>query len=548
MNWEEKPLNAIKPRKKKLSCSVLLAFRPSVRVGAVSLALFGGLSPVWAQQSAPAAAAAAPEAAPQASGARAWTITPSVQVSERISDNILLTNTDRKNDQVTEVAPGLRIEGQTARLKVNFDYQLRGLFYAQGSRSNHTQNSLNAFGTLEALENWLYLDFSGVISQQSISAFGTQNPNGSTVNVNPNSTETSNFRLSPYIKGRLLGYADYELRYERSTLNSDSSGAFDSDTQEWTGRLSGATAMANLGWSLEGRRTEIDYSGERKNESDLFRGLVNYLFTPEIRVSASVGSESNDYISGEKQTWNTHGYGFDWSPTERTMLSAFRERRFFGNGHTVSFTHRTPLTSWRISDSRDVSLAPATLSTVGLGTVYDLMYNLYQSSIPDPAQRNNFVRGLLQQSGISPNTPVLAGFLSSQASVQRQQEFSVAFQGVRNTVTFLASRSESQRLGTNLGAGAGDFAVTSRIRQHGYSLNWAHHLTPLSSMTVLASQQNSAGDANIQGTKLRTLTLSYSTKFDPRTTASLGVRRALFQSSVNPYQENAITGTLSVNF
>ncbi|MGE5386677.1 MAG: TIGR03016 family PEP-CTERM system-associated outer membrane protein, partial [Betaproteobacteria bacterium] len=328
----------------------------------------------------------------------------------------------------------------------------------------------------------------------------------------------------------------------------DSSGAFDSDTDEWLGRIYGATPMANLGWSLEGHGTQVDYSDGRKNESEMYRALMNYRFAPEIRVSASLGSERNDYISGNAQTWRTHGYGFDWSPSERTMLSAFRERRFFGNGHTVTFTHRTPLTSWRVSDTRDVSLAPNNLTTVGLGSIYDLMYNMYQSSIPDPIQREAFVRSLLQRGGIAANSQVLGGFLSSQATVQRQQEISVALLGARNTVTFLASRSENQRLGSTLGSGAGDFAVTSSIRQRGFSMNWAHHLTPLSTLSVMASQQNSAGDANIQSTKLRALTVSYSTKFDPKTTASLGVRRALFESSVNPYQENAITGTLSVIF
>ncbi len=540
---------------KDFSAKCMIASRPPMRVGAVSIALAGLFSPVWAQQAAvtaPAAspsapAASAPEpAAPGATQRPGWTITPTVEVTERLSDNILLTNTNRKHDEVTEISPGLRIDGQSARLKVHFDYQLRGIFYAQGSRSNHTQNALNTFGTLEAVDNLLYLDFSGVITQQSISAFGTQSP--SSVNVNANSTETANFRLSPYLKGRLLGYADYELRYTRSALRSDASGAFDSDTNEWMGKIHGATAMANLGWSLEGHGTQVDYSDGRKNESELFRGLLSYRFAPEIRVSASMGSERNDYLGGDAKTWQTHGYGFDWSPSERTLLSAFRERRFFGNGHTVTFTHRTPLTSWRISDTRDVSLAPSNLTTVGLGSIYDLLYNMYQSNIPDPIQREAFVRGLLQRGGVAANSQVLAGFLSSQATVQRQQEISVALQGVRNTVTFLASRSENQRLGSTLGAAAGDFAVTSSIRQRGFSMNWAHHLTPLSSLSVMASQQNSAGDANIQGTKLRTLNVSYSTKFDPKTTASLGVRRALFESSTNPYQENAITGTISVIF
>ncbi|MGE5386982.1 MAG: TIGR03016 family PEP-CTERM system-associated outer membrane protein, partial [Betaproteobacteria bacterium] len=178
------------------------ARRPPMGLCAISLALTGAFSPVWAQQTAasapaaalPAAAVSAPDPkAPEATQRRAWTITPTIEVTERLSDNILLTNTNRKSDEVTEISPGLRIDGQTARLKVHFDYQLRGIYYAEGSQSSHTQNALNTFGTLEAVDNLLYLDFSGVITQQSISAFGTQSP--STVNVNANSTETANFRL-----------------------------------------------------------------------------------------------------------------------------------------------------------------------------------------------------------------------------------------------------------------------------------------------------------------------------------------------------------------
>jgi uncharacterized protein (PEP-CTERM system associated) len=54
------------------------------------------------------------------------------------------------------------------------DYALSGLRYSTGNTSNNAQNALNAFGTLEAIDNWLFLDFSGNISQQIINPFGVQ--------------------------------------------------------------------------------------------------------------------------------------------------------------------------------------------------------------------------------------------------------------------------------------------------------------------------------------------------------------------------------------
>lgn len=80
---------------------------------------------------------------------------------------------------------------------------MNNIFYtADPSQNNNTQNSLNAFGTLEAVENWLFIDASGNIYQQSISAFGAApiSP-GVNTNVNSNITETSTYQVSPYIRG-----------------------------------------------------------------------------------------------------------------------------------------------------------------------------------------------------------------------------------------------------------------------------------------------------------------------------------------------------------
>ena len=160
-----------------------------------------------------------------------------------------------------QLPPGIRIDAKTARLKAYLDYALTGSFYSTSSASNRTQNSLNTFGTLEAISNWMYLDFSGQIAQQAISAFGAQSP--SNANINSNSTETSTYRLSPYIRGQLAGIAEYLLSYTWSTTQSNGSVASDIELADWAGQLKGSTPFQNLKWSIDATQQNANYSSGR---------------------------------------------------------------------------------------------------------------------------------------------------------------------------------------------------------------------------------------------------------------------------------------------
>ena len=133
---------------------------------------------------------------------RAWSVKPRISLTETFTDNANINRSasNTQNELITELAPGIRIEARTERLNAYLDYSLRGQFYARESDNNRSQNSLNTFGTLEAVENWLFLDFSGVIAQQTISALGTQSTSNTA--INNNSTETATYRLSPYIRGQ----------------------------------------------------------------------------------------------------------------------------------------------------------------------------------------------------------------------------------------------------------------------------------------------------------------------------------------------------------
>lgn len=484
---------------------------------------------------------------PGLGGHRAWTIAPTISVQETFTDNVGLGQGRKESDQITEVSPGIRIDGNTKRLKLHFDYALHELYYAQGSRNTHTQNFLNTFGKLEAIENLLFVDMSGAIVRQNISAFGNQSAGN--YSVNANNTETATFRLSPYLKGRLANYADYELRYSRSMVRAKSSVASDSDIDEWIAKIGGDTRFAALGWSVDASRQQYDYSRGRSSESDRLRGFLIYRINPQIKLSVSAGRESNDFLSVNKRNWNTYGMGADWNPNDRTQVSAFREKRFFGYGHNFSVNHRLQHSSIRYTDVKDVSASPNQVGSGGFGTYYDLLFTQLASAIPDPVARAAQVNAMLVAAGISPNVVVNGGFLNSQPTSRRNQELAWLLRGARNTITLAAVRSKDDRLGAGLGTGD-DFSVASSITQKGFNVGWSHQLSPQTALSVTGARSHSEGQAGGQDqkTKQKVLSASLSTKLGPRTSAALTARRTEFDRTTQPYNENALIGSLSIQF
>jgi uncharacterized protein (PEP-CTERM system associated) len=512
----------------------------------LSFACVAGLSmPAIAQEVAPDVAPGQPT---EVAARPAWLIVPRVSLQETFTDNANLVAGNRKSDWITDVAPGIRIDGRTKRLKLNADYSVHQFFYAQGSRADQTQQSLNSRGTLEAVENLLFVDMSGSIMQQSVSAFGTQS--ASAYSANANSTETSIYQVSPYVKGRFAGYVDYEGRYSRTTMTSKASTVPRTDTEVWSGKLGGDTSLTALGWSADADRQAIDYQGGRSNESEHWRGFLIYRLDPELNVSVSGGQERNNYVSSELESFNTHGFGFDWRPTDRTQVSAFKEKRFFGDGHTVTLSHRMPQSSIKYTDSRDVMVLPTQSGTTFM-SIFDLLFALNATTFPDEAARTVAINNVLAANGIAPNTFYLASLQMAQASVQRRQELSYVLLGARNSMTLSLIRTRSEGLNTLVLAGF-DLSRTASYTQQGVNLGWSHQLSGLSTLNVVGTQSRytSGNDFNGQTTQ-KALTASVTTRLGAKTSGSVLARRTEFGGSGGfavPYTENAVSGMVSIEF
>ncbi|MEJ7670350.1 MAG: TIGR03016 family PEP-CTERM system-associated outer membrane protein [Casimicrobiaceae bacterium] len=486
--------------------------------------------------------------------AQSWRIVPQVTVTETLSDNITLAPAGRRESElVTDISPSLSIDGKRGRSQLRLEYQMHNLLYAKESARNSTQHFLNAIGSVEAIENFFFIDGRASVTQEQISAFGTQPTNNTS--VTNNRTESRTFQLSPYVRGQLASFADYLLRYSVTTYSSKADDNADYRVNDASGRLNGRTAVTSLGWTVEANRQSIEYDRGRDTEADRIRGILTYQFDPQFRVSTTAGYESNDYATFAKQSATTYGASFDWAPSARTNVNAAWEKRFFGNSWNYGFRYRTPLTAWSFSDRRDVTTNAENQAERGSGVAFDRLFNALASRIPDPLERALEVNRLLDQGGIPPDLNVPGDFLTTRVFKERRREASVTVIGARNNLTMAIFRADKEAISEGSGR-RDDFDFVPEISESGVNVGFSHRLTPLSSVSALASWQRSSGDsrsatnANLDSRQWN-LGVFYVTRFGPKTSGSLGYRhiRFLGTGEGNPnYRENALTASVSVQF
>ncbi len=470
---------------------------------------------------------------------QAVSVSVRVTVNETWTDNVRLS-TAGESELITEVRPGIRVDVNKARLKGFFDYALSGLAYANSTSANRSLNALSSNLKLEAIDDTLFVDVSGTVSQQATSAFGTQSADNTTLNANQ--AEVSNYRIAPSLKGLIGSGATYSAQYSRSMSSSGAVGASNNTTNELTLNLKGDVGTKRLAWTMDATSQDVSFSAGRSTEnSRALLGLV-YTITPLLEVSAGVGNESHNYTSLSKETSPTNGVGLTWRPREATKLSAVLLRHSYGDTYAVNFDHRTGRTVWQFSDSKATTQTP---NLQGAGSAYDLYFAQFAATEPDPVARAQLVNSFLQTYGIAPGASVNTGFVSSSLALQHRQQLSIALLGKRDTITFIATQSESARLDA-LTTAVDDFTTSPTVRQQGWSGNFAHRLTPDYSCGVLVSQMKSSGTLGNQSADLRNINLSLTGKIGRKSTATLGVRKVDATNSDKPYSASALTATINL--
>ena len=477
-------------------------------------------------------------------GQRAFVVQPRASITQTFSDNVDLS-AKSLSDSITQLTAGLSLESNSGRLRGFLDYGLSGLIYAQHSEKNSYQNALRASLGADLIDNRARLDATASISQTALSAFSVQ-PNGSGLPGN-NVTELRTMTVTPSFRGPLGSVLKYTALFGYTVSNASNTDRGDSTAYNAAVRLEPASA-GPLGWSIEATQTHSDFQVGRATEDDRLIGTVKRkIYDLDLELSANGGIELTDQASQQRQRYQNWGVGATWVPSDRTRLAAQMDHRFFGRSHALSFDYRTALTSWSISDSRNVSTSSNGANSAGRGTAFDLYFAQFAAIEPDPVRRTALVNSFLSSNGINPTTGVDTGFLRSGVTVVRSQNAAVAYRGLRSAAVLVFNRSETESA-ANAALGIDDLTGAARIKTQSIALNLSHRLTPMSSVNLALSDQKSRGEFANQSTGQRQANLQYTTRLTVDSDFSIMARRTLYSNNSVPFDENALVATYGHRF
>ena len=198
-----------------------------------------------------------------------WTFRPRVEVRETYTDNLRLAPKGaEESDFVTEVEPGISIQAQGARLKLQADYAFQYRLYARNWSENGHNHALSSDALLDAWNRELFLQASASIRQQNISPLGRQTFNN--VNVTGNRTEVRQASVSPFWVKRFGPWTNVEARYTWSRIDSSSeTRQFDTETRQIGLSASSGEAFNVLGWQVSYTKQEIESTAGQFPEREL---------------------------------------------------------------------------------------------------------------------------------------------------------------------------------------------------------------------------------------------------------------------------------------
>lgn len=464
-----------------------------------------------------------------ASGAR-WNVEPGVEARATWTDNVAFEERgDKKDDVLVELTPTVRLLGVGRRLRIAGTVGVSALGYANGTRDTRLLPTADLSANLEAIERLFFVEAGVVARRGAEDVFGPR-PDGA---ADLNTVTTTQYRLVPSLQGRLGGNVEYQLRSANSWTavsgaRSETDGAY---LGEHSLRLE--RQPTPLGIRLELARSDTRFESQTPPSATVDSGrlILVYAFSPGLALGLRGGYEkTNVVLRDDEQT--IYGADLRWRPTERTVLEALGERRFFGTGWRLRFDHRMPRLAWSLAAGRDVATFPqAFLTLPPTDNVAALLNAAFTTRFPDEAERNRVVADLIARQGLPAALATETTLFSQRASILTSRTATVVLIGVRNSLAVSAFASKREELPDSIFAlvptGAGN------VKQQGASLTLSHQLTPLAAVNVTAAQTRVQGIGIDEGpeSEQTSARIQLTRQLAPRSSGFVGARRQRFKSN-----------------
>lgn len=356
-----------------------------------------------------------------------WTITPRISVSETFSDNANLDSNDEdpNSDFLTQVSPGISINGQGGRASLNLNYNLNQTFSHLGAQDTETNNNLAATGQVEIWKRVAFIDASAVITQAVTSTDGATS--SSVAGQNVNRTETRTATISPYFLHHFGTWVETESRFTLSGVTTDDGVVEDAITQSEQIRINSGRRFQTFTWSLDTINSKTQNSGdepsERQRRAD-FNGT--YILGSKLSLLGGVGWEDIEDTDLDSQpsglTWSA---GFAVRPSPRTSAR-------------LTYGKRDGTTSFDFEGSHQLSSRTSITATYSesIETSQQLVAN-FTNFVRFDRATNDFVRNpdgsVAIFQGIDSNDP-----FGLEEDTFRQKAFRLNLTGSRRRNTFNA--------------------------------------------------------------------------------------------------------------
>ncbi len=255
-----------------------------------------------------------------------WTLRPNINLREIYSDNITLSNINEKSALVTEINPGISINGSSPISTFDLNYNLQALYNARGESGTDFNNQLQMNTNYTFLQNRLFMDSSSSISQQNNS---NRQIAGDNISGSDNSSTISTFMLSPYWTPHFKNFADGEFRLTYNRVSSEQDGGgentlSDSNSFAQNINLNSGQYFSLFSWSFSFNNSE---QNNQDSESVSFQNSqleLRYAIGRKFSIFARGGHSSNSFSSDSDSNNNgiSYTFGGQWEPSQRLRVEA----------------------------------------------------------------------------------------------------------------------------------------------------------------------------------------------------------------------------------
>jgi Putative beta-barrel porin 2 len=244
-----------------------------------------------------------------------WTITPSLQVGEKYTDNLFGTAHNRESDFITQITPGLRLSYETSVTKLSLSYSATAELYADHSDlDNFGENQTGSVALDHRPDPSLRLRLAAYYDRTNDPSrffVVTAAPPGTTVvpTVETTRRETTQVRLSTgadYVfTPRLTGRAGYDFAFLKQEGTDDGF--------SHTGSIGGDYQLTREDVGFSTASVSVLNSADSDTSASLLLGWRRQ-WSADLSTSVAAGPRVTDGTwGGAADLWATYLLGREWS-------------------------------------------------------------------------------------------------------------------------------------------------------------------------------------------------------------------------------------------